>query len=189
MKKLLIPALVAGLFSFNAFAAEEEKVAEAKPAIDLTVEPTVFNEDDIRSYGLVEKTVSGDRNADRIFKKYHSNFLKQVKNINREMDRYSGDIAKQIDKEIMTGEKYITADQAKYDENCKEVKTEEQHKSCEDFKEQIFNLTEQVKGLKVQKKNLVEEIEVDRSNRLKKTYIGYKNSVGKLMAEVKENNK
>ncbi len=176
MKKILLPLAIATLSSFTSFAEEK--------AIDLSVEPTVFNEADFRSYLFVEETVSGNKDADRIFKKYHTGFISRIKKINSEMDRYASDISKKIDKEISTGISYVKKDQAEYDEKCSEIISEEQHNVCQDFKEQIVNTTEKVKSLKVEKSNLIGELEVDRSNRIKKTYVDYKNMVGSLTAQL-----
>lgn len=176
MKKIIITTLVATLFSSNIFAATND--------LGVKVEPTFFDEANIESYKLVKATVSGDPKADRIFKKYHSDFLMRLKKINSEMNKYLSDVSRSIDQEIKTGTAYAKQDQKKYDENCTDVKTEEQHNSCQDFKEQILNITEQVKGLKIQKSNLIGEINVDRKNRIKKNYIDYKNMVGTLKAQV-----
>lgn len=177
MKKIITPMVIAILFSANTYA-------EKAP----TTEVIEFNEADVSTYSFVKQFFTGDKKADRILKKYHSDFLGHVTKINKEMDKYTESASKSLDKEIEKGNKFIAKDQAIYDENCESVTSEEQHQSCQDFKEQIFNLTQQVEGIKIQKQNAFGEIENDRTNRLKKTYINYKNMVGELNAQVNPEN-
>ncbi len=191
MKKILLTALtVSSLISVNAFAEDTKTIAEdTKIQEAANAEPTVFNEKNVASFLLLEKTETNptDKKADKILSRYHKDFLKMVKSINKNIDSNVDKINSDIDSNIKQGVKVKSKILSDYDANCGNPQTEAEHEECQKLKSNAFDIEEQVRGIENERKNILGEIETERANRLNKVYVQYKNMVGSLLSQVKAN--
>lgn len=165
------------LLSVNLYAKEDAKTEDL--GVDMK---------DPLSFSKVEMYVSEDKQANKIFSKYHKEYLKYTQDTNKDMDRHVLNIKKQITKEIEKTQKFIDEDQKLFDENCKKELKQAEIKQCEEIDKSLYQMKEGVQKMNFDIKNEVAEIENARLNILSKTYINYKNLVGKLKVDV-ENNK
>lgn len=174
-KIILTSILTLSLFTSFAYATEKKETNEKEQLSD------------VKFYDTVTETVFDDPAANKISKKYFSFYSKYVKQINKEMDKYKTEILNNIQDEKKDGEKIKLEQNELYEKNCKDVKEEKDFNQCQAIKENIFNINEKIKELEVEIKNQKGQLETDRLNRLKKTYIDYKNRIGKLKAQVEAN--
>lgn len=173
-------ATVVCLFSSISFAEDLKK-------IEIDKSPTAFDETNIYSYHMIEKEKTGDRSADRILKKYHSSFLKNVKSVNKQIDKNEKEINKDIDSNIKDGLKSKSRTQSIFDKNCQNPKKEEEHKQCQELKESVFNAEQKMLEIEVERTNIINQLENNRTNKLKGYHNQYKNLVGKLKSQVESN--
>lgn len=190
MKKILLTALtVSSLMSVNVFAEETKAEGVDKAQEVVKAEPTVFNEKNVASFLLLEKTVTNptDKKADKILSKYHKDFLKMVKSINKKIDSNIDKINSDIDSNIKQGVKVKSKILSDYDANCGNPQTEAEHEECQKLKSNAFDIEEQIRGIENDRNNILGEVETERANRLNKIYVQYKNMVGSLLSQVKAN--
>lgn len=188
MKKITLSLLsIALLSATNVYAADTSESADATKTaegLSLNKDPEKFDENNHYSFHLVELEKLGDKQADKIAKNYHKSLLKSLKNTDKNINKNIQNISSDIDKNIEQGLAAQEKTQLTYDENCSSPKTEEEHAQCQNLKENIFNIEEQVKGIKNEKENIIGQLEIERKNRHNKSYTQYKNLIGKLKAQV-----
>lgn len=168
IKHIILALSLMGFFSFSVYAEDPIKIeSEVK---------------DLKFYNSLKVEKVKDKEANKILKNYFSEYKKNIKLIDKEMEAYKKDILKQIGQERKEGLKESKFQNSNIDKNCTEeaVKDEAVFNECQKLKENLFEITEGLKELDVKEKNEINRIDTDKLNRMSSLYVQYINNVNSL---------